>query len=209
MRHIRPLPAIAVLAAAVALMTSAWASANKMSVSSRTFRQTYSSLELEGEIGTVRCPITLEGSFHSSTFGKVANATLGSVSRAALNEGACTGGTVQANTETLPWGEAYSGFEGTLPTFTSTIRVIIGRPIRLMIFGMFCYYQAAIGVPPEMNFSVTLRRMGGVVIGVRFDGAVSRVAGQSPLCPPVLRARSPTGTETVLGTTASVSLTLI
>jgi hypothetical protein len=83
------------------------------------------------------CPITLEGSFHSATISKVANALIGHVSRASI--GACsTEGRASILAETLPWHVRYRGFTGTLPTISGVGLSIVGmawRITRIPLFG--------------------------------------------------------------------------
>jgi hypothetical protein len=126
-RHIRllltSLAATAILAAAVGT-----ASANNLSVSNQQIRVTWSGLELTNNIttGTVRCPVTLEGSFHSATIRKVSRALIGYISRAAVGLAAqCTGGRATINQETLPWHLAYDSFRGALPRIEEITLLLI------------------------------------------------------------------------------------
>jgi len=94
------------------------ASANRLSVSNRNFRVVWTALEFRepaGFFGTVRCPVTLEGSFHYWTIAKVEKALIGHVSRASVTSTSCTGGHATILTESLPWHVTYRGFTGTLP----------------------------------------------------------------------------------------------
>src|SRR5215207_9545753 len=92
---------VALVAAVCLGITVQGASANQLSISSSTYRLTWSTLELASAVGTIRCPVTIEGSFHSRTVWKVSGSLVGYVTRTAL--GACTGGTARVLTETLPW----------------------------------------------------------------------------------------------------------
>ncbi len=100
-------------------------SANNLSQSSRTFRGTWAPLEIiDLEVATVRCSVTVEGSFHSSTIRKVPGSLVGYITRAALSP--CTGGNATFLRDTLPWHLQYEGFEGTLPAITGLQHGIIG-----------------------------------------------------------------------------------
>ncbi len=115
------------------------ASANNLSTNEGGFRIAWSHLEFiepTFEVG-VRCPVTIEGSFHSTTIRKVVGALIGQVTRVDLTSSTCTGGHATALTETLPWAVSYQGFGGTLPDITS-IKVLLLRPaFRLEINSLF------------------------------------------------------------------------
>ena len=118
-----------------ALVSSA--SANRLSQSEASFRVTYSPLSFVPSFGSsMRCPVTLEGTYHSRTIAKTAGALIGYVNRVVI--GTCESGVMRANTETLPWHVQYSSFTGTLPTITSISQTLI-RPSFEMegrIFGL-------------------------------------------------------------------------
>lgn len=123
---------LAGLAAALAMAVAVGsASANWLSVShGNLLRAEWSSLEL-GAVGVVavRCPVTLEGSFHSATFAKIMNKLAGYITRASV--GMCATGHVTALAETLPWHIIYRGFRGTLPFITNVVAGIIGAAFRV------------------------------------------------------------------------------
>jgi hypothetical protein len=105
------------------------ATANRLSVSNREFRVTWTELTFFGEGGspTVRCPVTLEGSFHERTIAKVLGLLVGYVTRAISGRGAaCTGGGATVLTNTLPWHVTYEGFRGTLPRIAQ-VRLLFRR----------------------------------------------------------------------------------
>jgi hypothetical protein len=144
------LTAVLVFAAAVDT-----ASANRLSVSSNTFRATWRPLTFstgaEAEGITVACNVTLEGSFHYNTMTKVRNALIGYIAKAAATH-PCSGSGeawyangVESNElgtfrNTLPWHVTYQGFEGTLPTMSELVIIhkllIITRTI-----GVLCEYN--------------------------------------------------------------------
>jgi hypothetical protein len=116
------------LAATVVLgLTVGSASARTLSVNSGNFRVTWASLNLSNTAGlgsVVRCPVTLEGSFHSRSIVKVARALIGYVTVA--RNGTCTGGTATIHNESLPWHLTYESFAGTLPNITEITLLLVG-----------------------------------------------------------------------------------
>ena len=128
MRRIVFPPCASLAAVALLGLAVAQASANQLSLSSRTFRVTWSSLQMTPNgFEPVRCPVTLEGSLHSSTFGKIGGALLGYVTRAV--SGTCTGGTVTFLTGTLPWHVRYGSFAGVLPAISSLTLQLVGLSV--------------------------------------------------------------------------------
>ena len=122
--------AMATLALTVTVST---ASASHLSMTSRTIRSVWRVVEFTASPGiTVRCPLTVEGSFHSATFHKVRRALIGFMTRANFGSGAsCTGGGMTVLTETLPWHVTYERFEGTLPNITHVGAEVIGAGVRI------------------------------------------------------------------------------
>jgi hypothetical protein len=130
--------ALAALAAALMLASAvSTASARSLSTSNQNIRATWRSLEFRSPIVTIRCPVTLEGSFHARTIQKMARTLIGAITAATVNQGACTngrgiafngrepygGGTAP---QTLPWHLTYEAFTGTLPNITSII-ILLSR----------------------------------------------------------------------------------
>ena len=111
---------VIVAAALLASVTTTFA--NRISVTSRTFRSVWTPFTIRdrealGTERTVRCNLTLEGSFHSGTIAKVAGSLVGYINRASLGS-PCTGGTASVLRESLPWHLEYSSFVGTLPSIS-------------------------------------------------------------------------------------------
>jgi len=130
--------ALTALTAAVALASAvSSSSASHLSVSNQRFRAVWTPLTFSEPFGffTVRCNITMEGSFHSATIAKTIGSLIGYVTAANVAH-PCTGGEAWAwnGTErflrtgtSLPWHMRYNGFTGTLPNI-ATIRLILERP---------------------------------------------------------------------------------
>jgi hypothetical protein len=105
------------------------ASARNFSVSTLPWRAVWTAFEIRNEAGvTWRCPLTLEGSFHTRTFAKVAESLIGYVHRAAI--GPCPIET-RLLSETLPWHLRYRSFIGVLPNITAISVGIVGFAIQI------------------------------------------------------------------------------
>jgi len=130
--------AFAAIASAVVLASAVGlASANRLSVTNQRFRAVWTPLTFSESFGffTVRCNITMEGSFHSATIVKTIGSLIGYVTTANVSH-PCTGGEAWAwnGTErflrtgtSLPWHLTYEGFTGTLPGITG-VRILLVRP---------------------------------------------------------------------------------
>ena len=209
MRCHRLLSAVAVVATAVVLGASATAAARNISSSSGNFRQTYGSITFESEeVESITCPLTLEGSLASRTFSKVTGSQIGSITRANIGEGACTGpATAGIESGRLPWRLAYQSFEGALPSFTRMNRAAIGSGIWLRFGLLVCWYY---NIEFNTGFTIILTRNAqGRVTAVFFSGWVVGSETNSPMCPTLWIAWPPPGRETVPGTTTEITLTLI
>lgn len=95
------------------------ASANRLSLGETRFTWTWSSFEQHVLEVTIRCPLTLTGSFHGSTLAKTVGLLLGVVTSARVNAEACTGGSATVLMFDLPWHVKYRSFQGRLPAVTS------------------------------------------------------------------------------------------
>jgi hypothetical protein len=195
----------AVLAAFVLMaVLVADASASRLRTSSQTRRDVWTGIEFEAGV-TVRCPLTLEGSVHSSTSSKTAGALSGYITRAIIGEASCSGGRARVLTENLPWHIRYASFAGTLPNITSIRENIIGA--RWLILASFpiigsvsCLYVSETSHPATGTLNLAA---GGTITGVEAGG---RING-SGICPEgSLRGN---GTVTVLGSSTAITVTLI
>jgi hypothetical protein len=192
--------AIAVLGMAVS------ASANRLEVvnSERGFRIAWTPLTFEAGGATVRCNVTLEGSFTRRTTTKTLGATIGSVTRAPVNT--CVGGT--ASSSGLPWTTAYGGFGGTLPTIsTVTLRLTNARftvdPTELPA----CNATTEAGEPAR---GIAAVNASGEITELRADETATIGTEGGFLCEFGTRGRFiGTGTASVLGESAKTRLRLI
>jgi len=118
MRH-RYTTAVVASTAALLLALSIPAAANRLSYSSKEFRIVWSTLSFSAEEGgiSIRCPVTLEGSFLERTFPKTIGTLSARITRATV--GTCREGSATILAETEPWDVTYESFTGTLPSITS------------------------------------------------------------------------------------------
>jgi hypothetical protein len=193
------------------------ASANELKIADTTgFRVTWTAFNLQGVEAGVRviCPVTLEGTFHSTTLQKRAGALIGFITRAAVNgaEPPCTGGRATILQEHLPWHLTYEAFTGTLPDIefvTLLLRRFAYRVETTVLgFRIACLYEYQ-GRPEENlagNLSIE-RPTGGQIRELRLltNRYVSWRSG-SELCP---RRATPSGTGVVTRLNNSLPLTLL
>jgi hypothetical protein len=185
------------------------ASARRLATSSSTFRGTWANLVFE-ETSTlnVSCPVTLEGSFHSTTLSKVADSLIGYITRAVVAEASCRGGRARAKTETLPWHVRYESFVGTLPNITELKSRIVGATFTVEPTGsgLACTYQSTGG-----SYWWALWQLAVLLWEIwnwLRERRIPRTAESSFLCPENL-AITGEGTPTVLGNTTRIRFTLV
>jgi hypothetical protein len=218
-RILRAAGAVATALLLAALVGSA--TAGRLSVSNRTIRTMWTALEFSGGFVTIRCPATLESSFHSATIRKVVGALLGYITRAAIHQ-PCIGGTVwyfddDANEvlggtfrSTLPWHVAYESFRGALPTVTGVSLSFIDMrfTIRALVLGVtvLCEYRTgpANGGSLSGTFNVNAA---GTVTSFGFDEARRITSLSGGLCPEVNLAGA--ASVRLQGTANSITIRLI
>ena len=210
----------AAIAAALLLATAvAGASANRLSVSNRNIRITWSPLELgSGGLFILRCSVTLEGSFHSATIAKVRGELIGLISRANVAR-PCSGGNAWTHDgierlervvlpNSLPWHVTYEAFEGRLPTIEA-VRILLRRlrfSIEIPILGCLANYGAASDNPTGR----AVLNAAGQVTSLAVAGAIARVTRTegSANCPAIGEFQG-TGRVTLLGNTTAIVIRLI
>jgi hypothetical protein len=198
--------AAAVLAAAVAT-----APANRFEFPNweRGIRLTWSAFEIIPGTVTIRCPVTMEGSFHSQTLAKVARTLFGYVTRATVNEGACTGGSARVLAESLPWHGQYLAFAGTLPVITRISIRVVGARINTLIPGRACLITTTEAEPATFIFTVNGSQE---LSSVEAEGAGGAGIAREFLCMAGETGRTHfrgITTPTVLGGTALIRVRLI
>jgi hypothetical protein len=126
------------------------ATAGRLSYSNQGFRIVWASLTFSESGGNfpISCPVTLEGSFHSSTLRKVLGALVSYITRAIVNDPACSEGHATILRESLPWHVLYEGFTGTLPTISSVRHYLIGAAFQVEpSLGVVCLARSSIERP--------------------------------------------------------------
>jgi hypothetical protein len=194
---------VATLAVLGVLATTA--SATRLRFSSQSFRMAAPELRFGGGLET-RCPFTLEGTFHRTTFAKVEQTLLGYVTRARINEAACQEGTETVLQEKLPWHVTYEGFDGTLPNIMHVAVQLHGAAISLTKAGMMCLYQSTETRPWLLIF--TREGGGNITEGTLANTFRLPRRSGSVFCPAEVEAAA-IGPVTVLGNTTAISITLI
>lgn len=212
----------AVLAAALLLASAVGsASARNLSTSNQNIRVTFTSIELGTESVIIRCPVTLEGSFHARTIAKVAGSLVGAVTRHQTKQESCTGGiaagfngTERYNgttpSSTLPWHLSYESFAGTLPNITSAQFLYSRFRFGIRDTSSFCTGQYGTA-EDNIVVSATREAGGGITAVAPVEGRnvatlFRRDAGFT--CPAIGRLIG-SGQAMLQGTTTRVSITLI
>jgi hypothetical protein len=194
---------LAIVGAAILLGALAGAaSAGRLSTSEQRLRGVFRSMEFGLPSVTVRCEVTVEGTFHERTAIKDLGTLMGYITRTTL--GACSSGAATILTETLPWHIRYSGFEGALPEITSIIAHIVGAALRVTGGGVNCLARSTATRPGIVNLhrdpvthAITEASMGGrITTGAECLGAEGAF-------------RSDSGSVTVSNSSSTVSISLI
>lgn len=200
------------IAALVLAVAVGAASGNRLEFSSGQFRavwteRTPARFELGSGTGVISCLLTLEGSFHSRTISKVVRSLIGYITRASIVP-ACTGGTLNMTTETLPWHIRYDSFTGTLPRI-STIRFqFVGYSMWLTWFQTRCVYTSTAERPVYgIRYSEATGPF-GEFIPSRFDLEGSMTTPTMG-CPPSITMLENSGSLFVPGTTTAITATLV
>jgi hypothetical protein len=157
------------------------ASATRLATNNSHWRAIWASMTFK-ELGfagaTIRCRVTLEGSFHSLTISKVSGQLIGAVTRAIVDEPNCTGGKARALSEKLPWHVKYISFAGTLPSISSVKIALVGAQFLVEAFGFVsCLYTTSDARPAR---GIVTREAGGVATGIAAEGRISSNTGGCP-----------------------------
>jgi len=184
------------------------ASAGRLSVGNQRFRVTWSRLEWQSEVATLRCPVTLEGSFHSTTIAKAARTLLGSITKVNIREASCEGGSLQIRNETLPWHITYESFTGALPNITSVNFLLSRYLFGFETAGVSCSYGTSMD-----NVTLAAALVASEVIELRPVAGrnVSHLLSGSIFCAATINFVSSAGDGrmTVLNSTTRIRITLI
>jgi hypothetical protein len=140
------------------------ASAKRIQLSERRFYIIWSALTVEAGLGAVRCPVTLLGSFHSTTISKVCGQLLGHTTHPEINTAACVGGAMRFLTENLPWHFQYRSFAGLLPSITSFVFQTVGARFLVLQFSVSCLYIATQSEPLVYTASISAGQVSALTI---------------------------------------------
>lgn len=186
------------------------ASAGRLSTSTRNIRVTWPSVEfIEPVFGyTNRCPITFEGSLHSATVAKSIGALIGHMSRATVNNNACSAVRATILQASLPWHVHYGGFLGSLPSISSVIMRVIAFEFRADGWWGDCLFTTTEAQAATLNYNRTTAT--GAVASVTMGGSITSSEGCEPFGERInIRLGGTSGAPTVLGGTAAITVTLI
>jgi len=180
------------------------ASARSFSISNLNIRATWSRLEFTSALATVRCPVTIEGSYHARTIAKTIGNLKGAVGRVTIKNESCTNGTIAV--ESLPWHWSQEGFTGTLPNITATKLLLTRRRFTVTALGVRCTYG---NETDRITFTSALNASGQVTsFSPDAGNVVHRVEGGA-FCPETGSLAGPEGIMTAAGTNARLTVTLI
>jgi hypothetical protein len=189
------------------------AGAFQLSLSNPRFRATWTSLRIfNEEFGAdIRCPATLEGSFHSASIRKVNGALIGAVTRGVLRNESCAGGHATLLQETLPWHLTYEGFNGVLPDITS-VQLLVRRyayRIEFVVLGssIRCLYRDFGRAEENLTAVVTRNTTNGNLTDWNWNPSRPGVSSGG-FCPQFTQLEG-TGEVFQLGSTARIGVSLI
>jgi hypothetical protein len=160
--------ALLALVATLILSVAGDASAIMLSVGTTNYTAVWREVRFIVESQTTTCNLTLEGSFHSSTFKKVEGALIGHIARASL--GTCTGFSTTVLRETLPWHVQYGGFEGALPAIERLKLRLVGLSLRMNLIGTNCLARSEANRPAVLRAN---REAGGSITSLTGERAAT------------------------------------
>jgi hypothetical protein len=182
------------------------ASARILSVSNQNIRATWTSLGFVGPT-TIKCRVTLEGSFHSRTIPKIVRHLIGSITRILADTENCTGGRGRPRNEFLPGHITYEGFRGILPNITGVFLLLSRIRFQIISPGLAtCDY----GTSTTNITGEAAVEAGRGITGLRPINGRNSVALHSGtfFCPSSGNFEG-TGSVMLLGTTTRISVLLI
>ncbi|HEU4721161.1 MAG TPA: hypothetical protein VFS59_07330 [Gemmatimonadaceae bacterium] len=202
------------MAALLLSMAVGTASARNLSISNPNIRVTWSNLEFVGTV-TVRCQLTLEGSFHRNTIVKERGTLIGAITRATVKTESCTN--ARLRTEGLPWHLTYEGFRGTLPNITEVFLLISRFLIRFeRLLGSSC--ECRYGTATDNVTYTAVVEAGGISNLIPVEGRATltllEARGETALirCPLIEQKRAATNDGVVrllTSATTRIRITLI
>ncbi|HEU4721160.1 MAG TPA: hypothetical protein VFS59_07325 [Gemmatimonadaceae bacterium] len=202
------------MAALLLSMAVGTASARNLSISNPNIRVTWSNLEFVGTV-TIRCQLTLEGSFHRNTIVKERGTLIGAVSRATIKSESCTN--ARLRTQAMPWHLTYEGFRGTLPNIEEVF-LLLARFLFLLERVLGSTVECRYGTATDNLSFATINEAGGtgnlVLVAGRATATLLEARGETALirCSPSwqMRAGATDGIVRLLtSATTRIRITLI
>lgn len=178
------------------------AAAASVELPNSNWRSVWRSVEFVGGFGTVRCSLTLEGSFSVRTFEPTRGLLVGYVTRASVSS--CPAGSASVLTASLPWHVTYREFTGTLPTIETMSFDVVGAAIQVRepTFGITCLMTSTAGSPMTLNGATGEPGEEGI-----FPFTSFRIEERSSIpCGSFSATVHGTGTPTVAGGTEAIHL---
>lgn len=207
---------IALLVVGSVVVLAIWAfstvaSANRLSLSDRGVRIVWNPLTAGAqtrEMFGAECPVTMEGSFHSSAMSKVVGSLIGYVTRASVATTSCTRGSFRFLLESLPWHIRYSYYRGTLPNISRLGIGFVGAAISITSPPFFENSLARSTAERPMGWEAEREAGGSIRSLIAESGTILPLSG-SIMCTSATFFYKGVGSVTRLGATTAVSLTLI
>jgi hypothetical protein len=177
------------------------ASARRIAVSVQTLRSVWSSMEFNlNGLTTVRCPVTLEGSFASRTISKVFGTLIARYNRGIFGEASCVSGSARVLAETIPWHEKWATFTGTLPNITMWGWRWPDWRFLTRVLEISCLYTTS---ETEPVIAESHREAGGRATGVSVSGSIR---SSTAFCPSVAVAGTSANLTSAAGEPVTISL---
>ena len=214
--------AIAVTGALATLMLCTavgTAFARNLSYTPQNIRATWAALNARGGVAEIRCPLTLEGSFHSRTHAKVARSLIGAITEAESDFTACTGGIIvpfngveiydgRVPPRSLPWHLTYDSFVGTLPNIRGINFLLSRFRFGVQVEG-FCSGQYG-SATDNITLSAAREAGGAITFLTPVEGrqTITLVRTDFGICPGSATLNN-SATVTALNSTTRIRVTLI
>lgn len=180
MRQARMRVLAGLVAALLLALAAGSAHATSIEYSEQLFRILFARLAFAESGGgvSIRCPVTLEGSFHESTFAPERGDSVAGITSAQI--GACQEGEATILERSLPWDVTFQSFTGTLPNITTIRHELIGAAFEVEPgLGIRCLALTTRESPAAGDAT---REAGGQITSLLPDSALAiPVTGE--LCP--------------------------
>jgi len=198
----------ALIAAMLLASALSIASARNLEFSNLHFRVEWSRMEFRSALVTIRCQLTLEGSFRSRTIPKIERLWIANITRINIHEPSCTNGRVTPG-GTPPWRLTYENFAGRLPRITQLGLLLQRFQFLIEALGINCTYGTE---TDSITFSAILLREEQITnLQPRVGSNIANLREGGGLCPSTgtLEANAEDGEVTLLNSSTTVVVRLI